>query len=68
LRSCALENFQRELSRQDAPWYSSSWGEVRARDLLEEHPVKDQEVDCYTLGTDSDERGGQEHGHTYDPY
>lgn len=68
LRSCALENFQRDLADLDAPWYSSSWGEVRARDILEEHPVQSHEVDCYRLGTKSDGREGHEGESSYDPY
>ncbi|MFJ8862616.1 DUF4153 domain-containing protein [Streptomyces sp. NPDC102451] len=68
LRSCALENFQRELTALDAPWYASSWGEVRARDILEKHPAQSHEVDCYRLGTKSDGREGHEGENSYDPY
>ncbi|MFD6278878.1 DUF4153 domain-containing protein [Streptomyces sp. NPDC060209] len=67
LRSCALENFERDLARQEAPWYSSSWGEVRARDILEKHPAQNHGTECYSLGQESDERDGYEED-SYDPY
>ncbi|MFC8229346.1 DUF4153 domain-containing protein [Streptomyces sp. NPDC057287] len=68
LRSCALEHFRRDLARQDTPWYASSWGEVRARDILERTPVQNHGSDCYGLGQEADERGGDEEEHSYDPY
>ncbi|MFJ8751400.1 DUF4153 domain-containing protein [Streptomyces sp. NPDC102441] len=68
LRSCALVNIQRDLALLDTPWYSSSWGEVRARDILEEHPVRDHEADCRSLGTETDGREGHEEEDSYDPY
>uniref|UniRef100_UPI003C7E28E5 DUF4153 domain-containing protein n=1 Tax=unclassified Streptomyces TaxID=2593676 RepID=UPI003C7E28E5 len=68
LRSCALENVQRDLGLRDAPWYATSWGEARARDILEEHPAAHQGTRCYDLGRDADERDGYEEDDSYDPY
>ncbi|MER5554923.1 DUF4153 domain-containing protein [Streptomyces sp. NPDC002793] len=68
LRSCALRNFERDVALQDAPWYSSSWGEVRAREILEERPVRNEGVECYRLGQETDERDGYEEDDSYDPY
>ncbi|MFB4421492.1 DUF4153 domain-containing protein [Streptomyces sp. QL37] len=68
LRSCVLEKFRSDLALMDTPWYSSSWGEVRARDILEEHPVQDRGTDCRGLGTETDERDGYEEEDSYDPY
>nr|WP_238431319.1 DUF4173 domain-containing protein [Streptomyces cavernae] len=39
LRSCVLESFSRTVA-VDRPWYATSWGEARARDVLRDHPVK----------------------------
>ncbi|MFE4692616.1 DUF4153 domain-containing protein [Streptomyces sp. NPDC056749] len=68
LRSCALENFRRDFDLPDAPWYATSWGEARARELIEEHPADSQGAQCYDLGRDADERDGYEEGDSYDPY
>jgi len=68
LRSCALEDFRRDLALQDAPWYSSSWGEVRAREILEEYPAQHQATGCHGLGQGTDGREGYEEGDSYDPY
>ncbi|MEU9059723.1 DUF4153 domain-containing protein [Streptomyces sp. NPDC048430] len=68
LRSCVLEKYQRDLALLDTPWYASSWGEVRARDILEEHPVQDRGIDCRGLGTETDERDAHEEEDSYDPY
>ncbi|MET7369716.1 DUF4153 domain-containing protein [Streptomyces sp. NPDC005566] len=67
LRSCALERIRRDLVTSDAPWYASSWGEARARDILEERTVSDRESECYELGRDTSERGYEEED-SYDPY
>ncbi|HEY9438621.1 MAG TPA: DUF4173 domain-containing protein, partial [Streptomyces sp.] len=62
LRSCALEGIQRNLRTSDAPWYATSWGEARARDILAERPLAqgDHTGECYRLGggtrTDSYDR------------
>ncbi|MFI6333409.1 DUF4153 domain-containing protein [Streptomyces sp. NPDC050535] len=51
LRSCALLSMAAELEEDDAPWYATSWGETRARDILRERPVsKDADwSSCTTL-------------------
>ncbi|MFE1286763.1 DUF4153 domain-containing protein [Streptomyces sp. NPDC058751] len=38
MRSCVLRSIADELGQDDAPWYATSWGEVRARDVLRDHP------------------------------
>ncbi|MFE9727617.1 DUF4153 domain-containing protein [Streptomyces sp. NPDC005794] len=68
LRSCALRDFERDVALADAPWYSSSWGEVRARDILEKRPVRNHGVECYRLGQETGERDGYEEKDPYDPY
>ncbi|MEV2248399.1 DUF4173 domain-containing protein [Streptomyces sp. NPDC049970] len=68
LRSCALESFRRDFATSDASWYASSWGEARARDILENHPVGDPGVRCYEVGREADERDGYEEEDSYDPY
>ncbi|WP_406464845.1 DUF4173 domain-containing protein [Streptomyces sp. NBC_00111] len=67
LRSCALEAFQRDLALQDTPWYASSWGEVRARDVLESTSVKNHGTECYGLGQETDDRDDYDED-SYDPY
>ncbi|MFC9758035.1 DUF4153 domain-containing protein [Streptomyces sp. NPDC056921] len=39
LRSCALLGIERSLRSDDVPWYATSWGEARARDILKRHPA-----------------------------
>ncbi|MEU5979072.1 DUF4173 domain-containing protein [Streptomyces sp. NPDC047315] len=41
LRSCALEGIAEDL-KEDAgkPWYATSWGESRAREILAQRPVQ----------------------------
>ncbi|MFJ8850930.1 DUF4153 domain-containing protein [Streptomyces sp. NPDC102437] len=39
LRSCALLGIERSLRSDDVPWYATSWGEERARDILKRHPA-----------------------------
>ncbi|MEV5162312.1 DUF4153 domain-containing protein [Streptomyces sp. NPDC053728] len=68
LRSCVLEHFQRDLAVEDTPWYATSWGEARARDILEETSVQYHGTECYSLGQEADERGGHEEEDSYDPY
>lgn len=69
LRSCALGEIQRTLRVSDAPWYATSWGEARARDILENRSANALVTDCAGLGSDEDggDRGGYEDD-TYDPY
>lgn len=66
LRSCALERIQRSLRTSDNPWYASSWGEARARDILEERGVQDRDSECYKFGSETSERDYEED--SYDPY
>ncbi|MFE2021028.1 DUF4153 domain-containing protein [Streptomyces sp. NPDC059499] len=67
LRSCALERIQRDLVTSDTPWYASSWGEARARDILEEREVYNRSLECAGLGSDTSERDYEEED-SYDPY
>ncbi|MEU2132139.1 DUF4173 domain-containing protein [Streptomyces sp. NPDC018352] len=39
LRSCALLGIERSLRSDDVPWYATSWGEARARDIMKRHPA-----------------------------
>ena len=59
LRSCALERIQRTLATSDTPWYATSWGEARARDILAANPARSHGADCLALGRSADERGGR---------
>ncbi|WP_327113758.1 DUF4173 domain-containing protein [Streptomyces sp. NBC_01341] len=68
LRSCALDSFRRDFAASRASWYATSWGETRARDILEKHPVKDGGIQCYDVGREADERDGHEDEDSYDPY
>ncbi len=38
LRSCALRPIANDLGESDDPWYATSWGEARARDILRDRP------------------------------
>ncbi|MEU4170334.1 DUF4173 domain-containing protein [Streptomyces sp. NPDC026665] len=38
MRSCVLTAIADELGEDDTPWYATSWGEIRARDILRDHP------------------------------
>ncbi|OQQ20461.1 hypothetical protein B0675_17790 [Streptomyces sp. M41(2017)] len=38
MRSCALRMIADDLGREDQPWYATSWGEARARDILRDRP------------------------------
>ncbi|WP_406391631.1 DUF4153 domain-containing protein [Streptomyces sp. NBC_00887] len=67
LRSCALERIQRDLVTSDTPWYASSWGEARARDVFEEREVYNRSLECAGLGSDTSERDYEEED-SYDPY
>ncbi|MFD7706026.1 DUF4153 domain-containing protein [Streptomyces sp. NPDC059785] len=39
LRSCALRTVADTLESTDDPWYATSWGQARARRILEERPL-----------------------------
>ncbi|MFF1452747.1 DUF4153 domain-containing protein [Streptomyces sp. NPDC058274] len=54
LRTCALRSLADGLADRDAPWYATSWGEARARRILDERPLTD-DADwsvCNQLGID----------------
>ncbi|MGW4627063.1 DUF4153 domain-containing protein [Streptomyces rubiginosohelvolus] len=68
-RSCALRIIQREVLHTDTPWYATSWGEARAKEILEKRPVQGDSRDCYRLGTDGVRDGHEpDDGDGYDPY
>ncbi|MDJ1640193.1 DUF4153 domain-containing protein [Streptomyces pakalii] len=68
-RSCALRIIQREVLHTDTPWYATSWGEARAKEILEKRPVQGDGRDCYRLGTDGVRDGYEpDDGDGYDPY
>ncbi|MFI0878599.1 DUF4173 domain-containing protein [Streptomyces sp. CS149] len=67
-RSCALRIVQREVLRGDTPWYATSWGEARAKEILEKRPVQGDGRDCYRLGTDGVRDGYEPDDDGYDPY
>ncbi|MFB8383263.1 DUF4153 domain-containing protein [Streptomyces rubiginosohelvolus] len=67
-RSCALRIIQREVLHTDTPWYATSWGEARAKEILEKRPVQGDGRDCYRLGTDGVRDGYEPDGDGYDPY
>ncbi|MFF2702360.1 DUF4153 domain-containing protein [Streptomyces cyaneofuscatus] len=71
-RSCALRVIRRDLHTSDSPWYATSWGEARAKEILRERPATADHRTCYGLGTDGvreGERDGYEQDHDgYDPY
>ncbi|WP_328906244.1 DUF4173 domain-containing protein [Streptomyces sp. NBC_00234] len=69
LRSCALGRIERNLDDADEPWYASSWGRARARDILEERSALPRANECDRSGRygTGGERGEIE-GEFYDPY
>ncbi|MGW8885735.1 DUF4153 domain-containing protein [Streptomyces sp. NPDC055749] len=69
LRSCALGRIERNLDDSDEPWYATSWGVARARDILAERSALDGAHDCgrsgrYGTGSERDDVDGE----FYDPY
>ncbi|MEU9204566.1 DUF4153 domain-containing protein [Streptomyces sp. NPDC048332] len=71
LRSCALEKIQRSLRSSDEPWYATSWGEARARDILGDWDPGYRTGECSGLGSgdNGSERGdGDDPYDPYDPY
>ncbi|MFF9922001.1 DUF4153 domain-containing protein [Streptomyces globisporus] len=67
-RSCALRIIQREVLHTHTPWYATSWGEARAKEILEKRPVRGDGRDCYRLGTDGVRDGYEPDDDGYDPY
>ncbi|MEW2484745.1 DUF4153 domain-containing protein [Streptomyces sp. NPDC048411] len=69
LRSCALNEIQHTLRVSDAPWYATSWGQARARDILEKRSANALVTDCRGQGSEGDSgRNGDEGDDSYDPY
>ncbi|MEL5956071.1 DUF4173 domain-containing protein [Streptomyces sp. CLV115] len=68
LRSCALTDIERSLRTDDAPWYATSWGEARARDILKRNPAgRTQSCTGSRTGVGGSDRDGDE-SDPYDPY
>ncbi|MFE6665031.1 DUF4153 domain-containing protein [Streptomyces sp. NPDC057697] len=69
LRSCALRDIERSLRSDDAPWYATSWGESRARDILRKRTpdLRAGSCDGSRTGTGGTDRDGDE-SDPYDPY
>ncbi|MFD3523736.1 DUF4153 domain-containing protein [Streptomyces sp. NPDC058653] len=71
LRSCALLGIERGLGGSDEPWYATSWGESRARDILDKRPIKPRWAECSAMSATNDSVGGRDtygDGHTGDGY
>ncbi|MFC8829429.1 DUF4153 domain-containing protein [Streptomyces sp. NPDC057137] len=71
LRSCALEGIERELGDSDEPWYATSWGEAKARDILDKRPIDPQWEECSSMNLRNDsggERDPYDEGRTGDGY
>ncbi|MEV5679192.1 DUF4153 domain-containing protein [Streptomyces sp. NPDC052179] len=67
LRSCALQEIQSTLDGSDPPWYATSWGEARARGILEKRPAVIDGRGCFDRGSGS-ERDANREDDSYDPY
>ncbi|MFH9761451.1 DUF4153 domain-containing protein [Streptomyces anulatus] len=67
-RSCALRAIQNDVLHDDTPWYATSWGEARAKEILEKRPVKGDGSDCYRVGTEGTRDGYEPDDDGYDPY
>ncbi|MFE3899197.1 DUF4153 domain-containing protein [Streptomyces sp. NPDC059153] len=72
LRSCALMDIERSLRDSGDPWYATSWGGARARDILRKRSSNDLAQACEasrTSGGGSDRGGdGDDPYDPYDPY
>lgn len=67
-RSCALRLIGNDVLHADSPWYATSWGEARAREILRKRPLALEGRDCYTLGTDGVRDGYEPDDDGFDPY
>ncbi|MFJ9113089.1 DUF4153 domain-containing protein [Streptomyces sp. NPDC102283] len=67
-RSCALRIIQNDVLNADTPWYATSWGEARAKEILEKRPVKGDARDCYSAGREATRDGYGPDDDGYDPY
>jgi len=54
LRSCALRSIAQDLGEDDDPWYATSWGQARARRIIEDRPLSKAAdwTACSQLSTD----------------
>ncbi|MGW7050366.1 DUF4153 domain-containing protein [Streptomyces sp. NPDC054887] len=55
-RSCALVGIAERLDGEDEPWFATSLGVARARDILAARPLEVDEAECRRLGTYGSER------------
>ncbi|MFJ6570580.1 DUF4153 domain-containing protein [Streptomyces sp. NPDC091292] len=46
MRSCALREIEGGLDLDDRPWYATSLGEARARQVLKDHPPQASYTEC----------------------
>jgi hypothetical protein len=56
LRSCALDGIAQSLEDRDKPWYATSWGESRAREILSERQTDTYRYACTEQGLPGGER------------
>lgn len=67
VRSCALRQIERDLRETDQAWYDTSWGQTRARELLEKRPASAGGSACAAYGEDKyGEYGGTRDGYDGD--
>ncbi|MEI7032910.1 DUF4173 domain-containing protein [Streptomyces pratensis] len=67
-RSCALRLVQADILSANTPWYATSWGEARAKEILKKRPVALAGRSCFSLGADGVRDGDRPGGGDYDPY
>ncbi|MGB8944683.1 MAG: DUF4173 domain-containing protein, partial [Streptomyces sp.] len=53
LRSCALEGIAEGLGSERGPWYATSLGEARAREIIEDRPPTASSADCTGVGEET---------------
>lgn len=56
LRSCALEGIANGLGDERGPWYATSLGEARAREIIDERPPMATVADCQGVGEETSYR------------
>ncbi|MFD9970977.1 DUF4153 domain-containing protein [Streptomyces sp. NPDC059011] len=64
VRSCALEDIERDLRETGQSWYDTSWGQARAREILEKRPASAGGSSCPEYGR----YGGDGDEYTRDGY
>ncbi|MER6997434.1 DUF4173 domain-containing protein [Streptomyces sp. NPDC000410] len=78
LRSCALRLTALDLEGADEPWYATSWGVARAREILDERPAETDAAGCLeedrrygedrdAYDDDAEFHGGEDGSGDYDP-